>query len=720
MSADATIANHSRQCVQSPRGARGGGAAGSKKIATQWRCCRKREPPRCKRAGLSIFIGEWVHMVPFMARTFALSKRSAARWRGNEELNPEQLAVATADDRAMLVVAGAGSGKTRALTWRLAWLVHQGVDPRRILLMTFTNRAAREMIDRAERIVDTAAHMVTGGTFHHVANRLLREHGKHIGLAESFTILDREDSRDLMGRCAAELIPDGGRKRRFPQKNVLCAIAGYVANTLQELDDVLLMRFAQFSDLGDEIGRVLARYAELKRERQLCDYDDLLSLLLQLLREHPSVRERIASNYDHILVDEYQDTNAVQGAILDFLLGDHGNICVVGDDAQSIYSFRGACFANMMDFCERYEDAALYRLETNYRSVPEILSLANASIEHNSERLPKTLRAHKEAGARPVVVPCADASTQARFVADYILHLLDEGRRLRDIAVLYRNHWHSMEIQLELQRADLPFQVRGGLRFFEQAHIKDVVAHLRLAANPHDELAWYRLLPQLPRIGQVGTRKLWQALQPHEDPFDHFDDAEIRALVPAAAHDAWDAFTGVLKAVRGCGVPAEGIAVVMEGPYGGYLETRYENAAGREEDLRSLADFANAYDEVPSFLSELALAGEISGETVVSGDEADDQLICSTIHQAKGLEWPIVLVPWLADGRFPSEQSLDDTASIEEERRVFHVAVTRAEEELYLLVPQQYRPRGGGLVFMKPSRFLSELDRELFETLELE
>jgi len=657
-----------------------------------------------------------------MTRKFRLEARRAADTALLADLNHEQRAVVTAPGGPMLVVAGAGSGKTRALTYRLAWLVENGVEPGRILLVTFTNRAAREMLHRVELLVRHKTRQVWGGTFHHIANRILRQYGQCLGIRPDFTILDREDARDLIGACVAEAgIPVS--QRRFPQKRVLVEISSFIQNTLKPLDKVIAQRYPTFVDDLDNIARVLQLYQEKKRQRQLLDYDDLLTCWLTLLTEHLDVRERLADQFLHILVDEYQDTNAIQGTIVDLLASKHRNLCVVGDDSQSIYSFRGASFENIIRFKERYPDAREYRLETNYRSTPEILALANASIAHNQRRLPKVLRAVRPSGLRPALVSCHDHFVQSRFVAEYILHLLDQGRKLNDIAVLYRNHWHSMELQLELQRRNIPFQVRGGLRFFEQAHIKDVVAFLRIVENPRDELAWMRALPLLPRMGSGLARKLWLHIAVADNPLDEACRLDPSMLFPRPLRPFYRDFASLLQNLRRLASPAEMLDMVIRRFYADYLISHYDNAALRREDLKGLVNFAGQYKSVEAFLADISLAGEFSGETVVTGPQEQEYVTLSTIHQAKGLEWPVVFIPWLADGRFPTDLAINTEEDVEEERRVFHVAVTRAKDELYLIVPQVYHNRWQGTVMMKPSRFLTELAddlEDLTERMELE
>jgi len=655
-----------------------------------------------------------------MTRKFTLKSRSAAgQIDFASELNPEQLSVATAPGGPMLVIAGAGSGKTRALTYRLAWLVHNGVDPARIMLVTFTNRATREMLSRVELLVKAKTREIWGGTFHHIGNRILRQHGKVLGISPDFTILDREDGKDLIASCVQEAGVDI-RKKRFPQKSVLIGISSAIQNTLAPLDVVLAKRYPMFAQDAAEIEKVLALYASRKAERQLLDFDDLLSAWLRLMAERDEIREMLAGQFLHILVDEYQDTNSVQSAIVDLLASKHRNVTVVGDDSQSIYSFRGANFENIVSFRDRYPDAKEYRLETNYRSTPEILAVANTSITHNSRRLPKTLRAIRSSGLKPAVVPCHDHFVQSCFIAEYTLHLLDEGRGLNDIAVLYRSHWHSLEIQLEFQRRNIPFQVRGGLRFFEQAHMKDVLCYMRILQNPHDELAWLRVLKMLPRVGSALSGKLWRHISESDDPLKLACKPETAKLLPAGARSFYEDLANLIGKLKELSSPAEVIDKTVEDFYGDYMVSHYDGADLRKEDLRGLANFAAQYNNVEAFLADVSLAGEYSGETIVTGPTEQEFVTLSTVHQAKGLEWPIVFSPWLADGRFPTDFALNTQEDEEEERRVFHVAATRAKDEIYLVVPQMYRNRSRSLIMMKPSRFLTEIDESLTEQMVLE
>ncbi|MHC4989897.1 MAG: ATP-dependent helicase [Planctomycetota bacterium] len=643
-----------------------------------------------------------------------------ARVDFDRELNDQQRAVATASGGPMLVVAGAGSGKTRSLTYRLAWLLEQGVEADRIMLVTFTTRAAREMVHRAQDLAPQDAGRVWCGTFHHIANRLLREHGARLGLAPQFTILDREDAGDLLGSCVAEA---GVRlsRRRFPDRQTLTTIVSARASTMLPLEAVLARRFPMFADLHDSIQGVLDRYEVEKQGRQLVDYDDLLRGLLTLVEDHEDVRARLADQFLHVLVDEYQDTNPIQGRIVDGLACRHRNVCVVGDDSQSIYSFRGGDVENILRFAERYPDARTYRLEINYRSTPQVLALANASIAHNHRRLPKQLQAVRGDGLRPAVVPCGDHVVQARFVAQYILHLLDEGRDLFDIAVLYRSHWHALELQLELKAHDVPFAVRGGQRFFEQAPIKDVLSILRLLHNGHDELAWQRAVRLVPRVGSAVAHRVWRAVAETDDPVHALAARTQGDDLPRTARAPLAAFAQLLQRLRSLGHPAAVLQELLADFYGEYLRGHYEGAALREQDIEGVIAFSRQYRSLEAFLTDVALTGEFVGETCVDGPDEQRFVTLSTVHQAKGLEWPVVLIPWMADGRFPTDLAMGSTAELEEERRVFHVAVTRARDELYLVVPQVWSTHRGQRTLMKPSRFIEELeDPELLESLQLE
>src|SRR6478752_6426147 len=433
--------------------------------------------------------------------------------RYKSELNEEQFRVVTAQPQASLVVAGAGSGKTRVITYRVAYLIEQGVSPQRILLATFTNRAAREMLRRVETLTGSQnVHRVWGGTFHRIANMMLRRHAVSIGYDQNYSILDSEDARDLLNLCIDDAAIDT-KKKRFPKAEVLQDILSYATNTDTPIENVIIGKYPYFELLTPQIRDVDFIFQQRKRERNVMDYDDLLLNMKRLLVERKEIANVYAEQFQHILVDEYQDTNRLQAEIIDLLAVKHRNVMVVGDDAQSVFAWRGAEFTNIYEFPKRYPEAELYKLETNYRSTPEILGLANTSIACNRKQFPKILKAvRRSRDFKPAMVPCADVEQQSAFVASRILELRDDGTSLEDIAVMYRSHYHSIELQLELARRNIPYRVQSGVRFFEQAHIKDVVSYLRVIVNPRDELAWKRILKMIPGVGRATANRIYEQI----------------------------------------------------------------------------------------------------------------------------------------------------------------------------------------------------------------
>jgi DNA helicase-2/ATP-dependent DNA helicase PcrA len=628
------------------------------------------------------------------------------------ELNPEQLAVVMHPGGPMLVLAGAGSGKTRTVVYRVARLLEDGADPNSILLLTFTNRASREMLSRVGLLLGQDAGRVMGGTFHSVGNRLLRRFGDRLGYPSNYGILDREDARDLMGNALTDVVPTTPG-RRLPGAAVLVEVYSFVINTGRSLEETVAARFPQFSGDVEVMQAVFRRYLERKRAASVMDYDDLLLNWLLLLRRHDDVRRQLAARFAHVLVDEYQDTNRLQADIVDLMLGGARNLMVVGDDAQSIYAFRGAEYANILSFPERYPDCTTFKLETNYRSLPPILTLANASIVHNEHQFPKQLRPVREGGELPVVCAAPSPDSQAAFVAQRILELLDEGAPLPEIAVLYRNHAHSLELEVELTRRNIPYEVRSGLRFFEQRHVKDVLAHLRFQANPRDEVAFTRMARLRPRLGQRLVARVWQALSEASEPLAALGrlDAKALGLPGAAAGSVRQLAELVARLEKLRGRPGEMVREVIATGYREYVRAMLDNASARLDDLEQLALFADGYDGLDAFLDEVTLMNELSGEDVVAEEGERERVTLSTIHQAKGLEWRVVFLVWLAEGRFPTARAED----IEEERRLFYVACTRAKDELLLCYPLVARDRYRVDVILESSRFLAELPDESYQ-----
>jgi DNA helicase-2/ATP-dependent DNA helicase PcrA len=544
-----------------------------------------------------------------------------------------------------------------------------------------------------------------------------------VGYQPNYTILDREDAKSLMEACITDLKinPKGSR---FPKGEVLEDLLGLAINRRRPIDDLVLERYPFFYELLDDIRAVTERYRKRKRELNAMDFDDLLFYWEALLREHPEVRARYGEQFQHVLVDEYQDTNLIQADIVDLLAGRHKNLMVVGDDSQSIYSFRGANFANILSFPERYPEARVFKLELNYRSTPQILQLANVSIMQNRYQFPKELQTVRPAGAMPSLFPAQDVMEQASFVAERVAEIHEGGTPLSQIAVLYRAHYHSMELQMELTRRGIPFEVRSGLRFFEQAHIKDVSAYLKIICNPPDELAWKRVLQLYPRIGKATAEKIWRMISSGaSDPRMAVDAKEVVQKIPAGVQENWRLFSRTLARLRDPKMtsdPAGMIELVLKEGYEAYLQSRYPNYESRTDDLRQLAAFAGQYSSCQDFLSELALLTSMEGETTpVGGRDENGTVKLSSVHQAKGLEWSVVFIIWLAEGRFPSLRSLSESGGEgeEEERRLFYVAVTRARDELYLCYPRFAPDRGGREMIQRPSRFISELSGKGYERL---
>ena len=628
------------------------------------------------------------------------------------ELNSEQLRVVMEPGGPLLVIAGAGSGKTRTLTHRVARLIETGVPPERIVLATFTNKAARTMLSRVREITSVPTERLWGGTFHHLSHRILRSNAALLGYPANFSIIDSEDARQMIASCIAACGIDG-KADRFPKADVLGDIISLSANMDAGIDAILSARFFHLEEKFEKIREVARRYNARKREVGVMDFDDLLVLTRRLLRDFPDVALRYAERFLHILVDEYQDTNILQADIVDLLAARHRNLMVVGDDSQSIYSFRGADFRNILHFPERYKGCRIFKLETNCRSTPEIPHLANLCIVRNDCQFHKVLKAVRGGGIRPVVVPTRNVLQQADFVAQRILELNRSGLPLREIAVLYRAHYHSMEIQMELVRRGIPFEIRSGIRFFEQAHIKDVTAHLRILLNPLDEIAWKRVLGLHPRIGRATAEKVWKFLCVHP-PLpealcsEKFATCAGKAAAPGLA--ACGKTLGNLLAKRSEGKISPLIDAILREGYRTLMQERYTDYLSREDDIHQLAGFSDRYASLEDFLGELALLTNTDeAEAEEEGADGPDRVALSTIHQAKGLEWAAVLIVWCAEGMLPLARALKEPEGEEEERRLFYVAATRAKDQLYLCYPTCTYAREAGYAPVSPSRFIREL-----------
>ncbi|MGA2030343.1 MAG: UvrD-helicase domain-containing protein, partial [Verrucomicrobiota bacterium] len=637
------------------------------------------------------------------------------------ELNSQQLAAVTAPPGPALVIAGAGSGKTRTLTYRVAYLLEQGIPPARILLLTFTNKAAGEMMRRVSDLIGRELRELWGGTFHSIGARVLRSHADALGYQRDFTILDRDDAKDLIKACVA----DAGIETKgthFPKPEVLNEIFSLAVNTHKTAGEILDSQYSYFSQFAAQITDLGERYVKRKRATNGMDFDDLLALWLKLLQENADVREHYQRRFQFILVDEYQDTNKLQGDLIDLLAARTQNVTVVGDDAQSIYAWRGANFLNILEFPKRYPNAKVFKIETNYRSTPEILKVANAAISANVNQFAKELAPSRKSGMKPALVACVDAAQQSAFITQRVLELRDEGVAMNQIAVLYRSHFHALELQLELTKRQIPFSITSGIRFFEQAHIKDATAFLKFVANPRDEIAFKRLAQLLPGLGAKAAEKLWQLFQiEFQTPKSKTPLAvalqDSIARVPKKATLAWAQFTATIAQLEDETVrksASKMLRLVIDAGYDDYLKETFANYRSRLDDLEQLAAFAFQFGTVEEFLTQLALLTNVEAEGDRSQND-DEKIRLSTIHQAKGLEFEVVFVIMLCDGMFPSARSMDSTDGEEEERRLFYVSITRAKNELYLSYPLFRASFGnsGGDGMQQPSRFLSEIPGDL-------
>ncbi len=670
-----------------------------------------------------------VKVPPSMARQYTLHRSAAAPASGIDyagELNAEQYGAVSSPPGKALVIAGAGSGKTRTLTYRVAWLLDHGMEARQILLLTFTNKAAREMVERVRSLVPHDTSSLWAGTFHSIGNRILRRHADDLGFNRSFSILDRDDQKSLLNAAVASCEIDT-KQRRFPKADVLASIFSLIENTGETLENVITDRYLYFYDWLEQIEKVRQAYIEKKKSTNSMDFDDLLSLTVKLLEERPDVLELYQKKFRHILVDEYQDTNSIQGRMIDLLAGESNSLMAVGDDAQSIYSWRGADMDHILSFPRRYLGAKIFTIETNYRSVPEILELSNAAISVNTARFEKNLRSSRpESGAKPALVAVQDPNSQAAFVAQRILELRDEGIELEEIAVLYRAHFQSLEVQMELTRRGIPFAITSGLRFFEQAHIKDIAAFLRFVVNRRDEVSFKRMIMLLPGCGPGTAEKAWRewlatGWATKENPPPVWSEILLKFKIPKKSEKHWKQLCYTLDELTPNGEyakPSDMIFSVLEGVYDEYLKEAFDNYENRRSDIEQLSQYGGNFEDILEFLAQLSLMSAVDGGPTGDKTEPDEEKVTlSSIHQAKGLEWKAVFLIWLADGQFPNGRILemDDQPALEEERRLFYVAITRAKDELYLTYPMMNPKSYTGDIITRPSRFLEDFPKDMAE-----
>ncbi|OGH58579.1 MAG: hypothetical protein A2725_02655 [Candidatus Magasanikbacteria bacterium RIFCSPHIGHO2_01_FULL_33_34] len=625
------------------------------------------------------------------------------------ELNEEQYRVVTEGDGPCLVLAGAGSGKTRAITYRVAYLLEHGVSPQNILLVTFTNKAANEMMFRVKSLLGDELKLMWAGTFHHIGYRILRQYSALIGYKNNFNILDTQDSLDLFKLCLKQE-GMGRKEKRYPSAKVIQSIVSYARNAELSVEEVLNQKYPNWSDIADKVSLIAHEYSKRKLESNTMDFDDLLVNTYLLLCRSQSVQKKLSEQFKYVLVDEYQDTNKIQASIISLLSSYHKNILVVGDDAQSIYSFRAADIENILGFENKYPNARIFKLETNYRSTPDILNVANVVIENNLNQYKKDLKSVLENFTKPEAHAFADSQEEANFIVGRILELYDEGIEFNKMAVLFRAAYHSQALEVELTRRDIPYEFRGGVRFFERSHIKDVLAYLKIYNNIQDEIAWSRVLNMQVGIGPASAQAIIGKVKNIKDKSEInsvTDDLSPRAKI------GWGDFVQIWNSMdrEVVKVPSALIQAVIQSKYKEYLEQEYPDARERMQDLEQLAMFADKQLDLDKFLAEASLQEGYGSKNRQTSDN-EPKLVLSTIHQAKGLEWEGVFIMSLNSGQFPSDRSMKEMNGLEEERRLFYVAITRAKKYLYF----SYSLSGGfGSFLQGPSMFLDEIGDQLIE-----
>ncbi len=642
-----------------------------------------------------------------------------------KELNSSQWEVVSKADGPALVLAGAGSGKTRTLIYRVAYLLDKGVRPDEILLVTFTNKAAQEMKSRIETLLKSNSKGLWCGTFHHIANRLLHQYGSKIGLRSDFGILDDEDSRDIVKHCVKSIEPSlGGVK--LPKATAIQTILSFSVSSGRSIADTVSKQYPHFMPLVPAFQKIKAMYEDKKKRTGNLDYDDLLTTWLELIKPGGAAHEALTQKFRYCLVDEFQDTNRLQNEIVQTLAMKHRNLLVVGDDAQSIYSFRAADIQNILNFPKKYTDAKIFHLDTNYRSSRAILDLANSSIKNNLQQFPKQLKSIHEEGEMPQLVRVRDWRQEAQFISQRLSEFQESGIDTSEMAILFRAHYQAAELELELSKKGIPYIVRGGVRFFEQAHIKDVLSYLRIISNPMDELAWARALTLEPGLGPATADKIFLEVEKAGADLKKVFAPDFADRFSSKAREGFSKFKNTLKRVYGDGEtlePDRMIEAVLESAYSKYVLLNFENARERLDDLKQLVNFAHSYKSLKEFLPDVTLREGFRGESFTEDEPPRNEerpLVLSTIHQAKGLEWKVVFIISLSEGQFPHARAMQHGDNLEEERRLFYVASTRAKNHLVLTHPMMRYDAQVGMVIQRPSPFILELPSKLYDELEIE
>ncbi len=631
-------------------------------------------------------------------------------------LNPEQCAAATAGEGPLLVLAAAGTGKTRTLVHRVAYLVENGVDAGRILLLTFTNRAAREMLERAQKVVGPEVSGIWSGTFHHVAAKLLRRWGQLLGYQPGFQIIDEDDQKKLIGDIIKSTVAD---PKEFVKKELVAKMISEAANEEKPVAFVAARYMTKTSGVDPEAVEAIAKkYVGKKLEIGAMDFDDLLVNALKLLETQEHVRTLLQDHFLHVLVDEYQDTNGIQAKFVDIIAAKHRNVMAVGDDFQCIYTWRGAQIENIMRFPSRWPGCRIVKLERNYRSVPGVLDVANTVMKDSPGQFEKKLRPTRGArGDKPCVYRVYDSKTQANEIYKLVCRSRELGWRYSDIAVLYRSHYQSIDVQMTLARMRVPFRITSGVGVFEQIHTKDVLSYLRLLVNPCDELSFMRFIRLLPGVGEKTAQSYWKKLSRRFDTRTKESRAEIGAILGAKAKAVWPSLAKAFEDAYGhlaeneLGETVEDFCDLF---YEDHLRREWEESDAEERlaDVKELAaQIAGNEGGLEAFLADVALLTNLD---VKRNDPDQDKVTLSTVHQAKGMEWPVVVIPWLSEGMFPSAKAAEENRS-DEERRLFYVAVTRAKDELYMFAPSMRKMSDGGSFPVEASSFLREIPRDLID-----
>lgn len=625
-----------------------------------------------------------------------------------EDLNEAQLEAVKSKDGPILVIAGAGSGKTKTLTYRVARLIEDGIKPENILLLTFTKKAAAEMLSRATIVLDNRCEKVAGGTFHSFANIILRKYSKLLGLKNNFTIMDRADCEDVINHIVGQLFPK--KEKRFPKKSTLLDIYSKSINKVTPTKQIIADEFPQFAHCEDKIIEVHKAYVAYKRENSVLDYDDLLLYIKLLLENNDGLRKRLSNEYKYIMVDEYQDTNTLQADVIRLLASEHNNIMAVGDDAQSIYSFRGANYRNILDFPRLFENTKIIKLEQNYRSTQNILKLTNEIISKAKEKYTKNLFSNIVSPQVPALICAKDTQMEADFICQRILELLDEDISLSDICVLTRNARMSYNLEIELSKRAIPFQKFGGPKFMETAHIKDAVAHLRVILNPDDVISLTRILLLLKGVGASTVNNIMPIIKGDLKP-------DIKLLPSNKSQSLTPLFNtlGQLRDYSTTKKPEEIVSAIIN-YYRPILKDKYDDFSKREKDLDHFEYLSTQYSNLEDFISDLALEPpDASVEGMYKKNSDDEALTISTIHSAKGLEWDSVFIIGAVDGRFPSAYSFNSEEEMDEELRLMYVATTRAKNNLYITYPVDMYDYSMNMVLSKPSRFLDGIPDDILE-----